>query len=308
MAWGEMTPVPLPTVAVVMLTFDQRAMTLRALESIGPSELASVEILLWDNGSSDGTAEAVRAHYPRVHVHHSAENLGVAGGRNAGASMAIERFHPDFLCFLDNDLVLAPGFVDALVETLLREPDVGQVQAKLRYLERPDVLNDGGGCEITFWLGRTEPVGRGEVDSGQHDHVRPCIACGGAMMVRTAVFQELGGFDMTFNPFGPEDLDFSLRLQRLGHRALYVPSAMAWHAVSHSFEPGGYTARYARLKSRHWLRFLRRHGSVAQQLAFWIVGAPLTFARMAMREGRRGNLGAVSGSLRGVWSSLRRKD
>lgn len=303
-----MMPGRRPTVAVVMLTFDQSAMTLRALESIGPSELANVEILLWDNGSTDGTVEAVREQYPRVHVHHSPDNLGVAGGRNAGAAMVVERFQPDFLCFLDNDLVLAPGFIDALVGALLREPDVGQVQAKLRYLDRPDVLNDGGGCEITFWRGRTEPVGRGEVDRGQHDQVRPCIACGGAMMVRTAVFQQLGGFDMTFNPFGPEDLDFSLRLQRSGLRALYVPSAMAWHAVTHTFEPGGYTARYARLKARHWIRFLRRHGSITQQLAFWIVGAPLTFARMAVREGRRGNLGAVTGSLRGVWSSLRRKE
>jgi len=289
-----------------MLTFNQCAMSLRALASIGASRLADVEVLLWDNGSSDGTVEAVRRQVPRVHAHHSAENLGVAGGRNAAAAMAIERFHPDFLCFLDNDLELAPGFIDALVDVLLEDPQVGQVQAKLRYLDRPDVLNDGGGCRITYWLGRTEPVGKGEVDRGQHDRIMPCISCGGAMMVRTALFEELRGFDMAFNPFGPEDLDFSLRLQQRGYRALYVPDAMAWHAVSHTFEPGGYTERYAQLKARHWLRFLRRHGSVAQRLAFWIVGAPLILARIVVREGRRGNFGAIIGSARGVLASLRR--
>jgi GT2 family glycosyltransferase len=298
---------PLPTVAVVMLTIDQCAMTLRALESIGTSRHGQLEILLWDNGSTDGTTDAVRKRFPRVLVHHSPENLGVAGGRNAAAAMAIERFHPPFLCFLDNDLVLTPGFIDTLLEVLLRESDVGQVQAKLRYLDRPDVLNDGGGCRITFWLGRTVPVGRGEVDRGQHDRVASCVSCGGAMMVRTALFQRLGGFDMTFNPFGPEDLDFSLRLQRLGQRALYVPSAMAYHAVSHTFEPGGYTARYARLKARHWLRFLRRHGSPPQQLVFWLLGMPLILIRMLVREGRRGNFGAIIGSARGALAGLRRR-
>lgn len=302
-----MTDPARPTVAVIMLTVDQCASTLRALESIGPSRLANVEIFLWDNGSSDGTADAVRDRLPAVHVHRSSDNLGVAGGRNAGAALAFERLQPEFLCFLDNDLVLTPGFIDALLEVLLADASVGQVQAKLRFLDRPDVLNDGGGCRIVFWRGSTEPVAKGEVDRGQRDRVSPCVSCGGAMMVRTAIFRELGGFDMAFNPFGPEDLDFSLRLQRSGYRALYVPRAMAYHAVTHTFESRGYTARYAGLKTQHWLRFLRRHGSPAQQVAFLIVGVPFVVARLLIREGRRGNLSAIMGAARGLLTSLRRR-
>ncbi|HSJ64608.1 MAG TPA: glycosyltransferase family 2 protein [Gemmatimonadaceae bacterium] len=297
----------MPTIAVVMLTLDQRETTLRALESLGPSDLARVEVLVWDNGSADGTVEAVRARFPSVHVHHSAENLGVAGGRNAGAALAIENFQPDFLCFLDNDLVLTPGYLDALVSVLLDDPSVGQVQSKLRYLDRPEVLNDGGGCDITWWLGRTLPVGYEEIDRGQRDRVTECVSCGGAMMVRTSVFQALGGFDMAFNPFGPEDLDFSLRLQRAGHRALYVPAAMAYHAVSHTFEPHGYSARYARLKAQNWIKFLRRHGSPVQQLAFFALGMPWIAVKLLVREGRKGNFGAVTASVRGLLASARRR-
>lgn len=295
-----------PTVAVVMLSFNQCATTLRALESIGPSGLADVEVLVWDNGSHDGTAEAIRARSPHVYVHHSPDNLGVAGGRNAGARLAIERFRPDFLCFLDNDLVLTPGYLDALLGVLLADPGVGQVQSKLRYLDRPEVLNDGGGCDISWWRGRTQPVGFGEVDKGQYDAVTACVSCGGAMMVRTSLFEALGGFDLAFNPFGPEDLDFSLRLQRTGHQALYVPAAMAYHAESHSFAPRGYDEGYARVKAQHWIRFLRRHGSPAQQLAFFTVGMPLLVAKLLLREGRRGNFGAIIGSARGLLASLRR--
>jgi GT2 family glycosyltransferase len=117
------------------------------------------------------------------------------------------------------------------------------------------------------------PVGYGEIDRGQYDTVTECISCGGAMMVRTDVFQELGGFDSLFDPFGPEDMDFSLRLQNAGYQALYVPQAMAYHAVSHTFGKG-YSEDYARLKSRHWFKFMRRHASPWQQLAFFLFGAP----------------------------------
>jgi GT2 family glycosyltransferase len=296
-----------PTIAIVMLTLNQREVTLRALDSLGPSALARVHVLVWDNGSTDGTVDAVRERFPSAHVHHSAENLGVAGGRNAGAARAIEEFQPDFLCFLDNDLVLTDGFLDALVRVLLDDPSVGQVQSKLRYLDRPELLNDGGGCDITWWLGRTRPVGFEEVDRGQRDRMADCVSCGGAMMVRTELFRQLGGFDMAFNPFGPEDLDFSLRLQRAGHRALYVPAAVAYHAVSHTFEPHGYSARYARLKAQNWIKFLRRHGSPAQQLAFFAVGMPWIAVKLLVREGRRGNFGAVTASVRGLLASARRR-
>jgi len=296
-----------PVVALVMLTHNQASTTLRALESIGPSALADVKVVVWDNASEDDTVAQVRARFPEVVVEWSAENLGVAGGRNAGAALAIARFAPDFLCFLDNDLVLTDGFVDALLAVLLRDATIGQVQGKLRYLDQPQLLNYGGGVEIRFWIGSTEPIGKLEEDRGQYDREVDCVSCGGAMMVRTPLFTALGGFDTLFNPYGPEDIDFSLRLQQLGHRARYVPQAMAYHAESHTFEPGGYSQTYARHKAKHWLRFLRRHGSPLNKLAFYGVGMPIIAVRMLVREGRRGNLGAVFGAARGVLTGIFRR-
>ena len=125
------------------------------------------------------------------------------------------------------------------------------------------------------------------------------------MMVRTDVFQELEGFDEKFSPFGPEDLDFSLRCYQAGYHALYVPQALAYHEVSHSFEGGQYTELYARNKSRHWLVFMRRHASIPQQIAFYLVGAPLAIIQMVIREGRKGNWVALRGSVRGLFDTCR---
>ncbi len=294
-----------PRVVVVMLTLNQRETTLRALRSMSPEERHRFAVVLWDNGSSDGTAEAVANEFPEVVVHHEPENLGVASGRNAGAKLAIERFDPTHLLFLDNDMVLQPGFPEALLAPFRDDDRVGQTQAKLLFLGDPQRINDGGGCQINFWTGRTDPVGFNEIDRGQCDSVAPCISCGGAMMVRVDLFQQLGGFDSIFDPFGPEDLDFSLRLQALGYKALYIPSAVAHHAVSHTFEGGEYTAVYARSKAKHWLRFLRRHGTPVQKLGFALVGAPVIAVRMTARELLRGNPGAVIGSVRGLFEALR---
>jgi GT2 family glycosyltransferase len=286
-------------VAVIMLTINQREKTLGALASFRAITHPPFKLLLWDNGSDDGTAQAVREAFPEVLVHQHGTNLGVASGRNAAAELAIKSFDPTHLLFIDNDMIVDPNFVHALLEPFQHDNRLGQTQAKLRFLNDPLRLNDAGGCRIQFWLGRTRPVGYGEIDRGQYDRPTQCIACGGAMMVRTELFQQLGGFDSTFDPFGPEDLDFSLRLRQTGYYALYIPQALAFHEVSHSFEGGQYTQLYARHKARHWFVFLRRHARLIEQLGFMVVGAPYRSMRMLIREGSKGNLAAVSGVLRG---------
>ena len=170
---------------------------------------------------------------------------------------------------------------------------------KLRFMHDRSLINDGGGARINFVFWRVTPIGFGEPDRGQYDTPHPCISCGGAMMVRSDVFQQLQGFDPLFGPFGPEDLDFSLRLQRAGYKAMYIPKAVGYHEVSHTFGKG-YSEEYARHKSRHWLAFMRRHASPWQKLAFYLFGAPILAVQVFIREARRGNVRAIRGLLLGL--------
>jgi GT2 family glycosyltransferase len=292
-------------VAVIILTVNQKDKTLACLDSLVSTLPGYARILVWDNGSVDGTAEAIQQQFPDVVVERHPRNLGVASGRNSGARLAMRLFSPTHLLFLDNDMILTEGFIEGLLAPFLadREGKVGQTQAKLRFMHEPELLNDGGGCRVQFWLGRTTPVGYREVDHGQYDKVRPCIACGGAMMVRADIFEMLGGFDSQFDPFGPEDLDFSLRLQRDGYRALYAPDAVAYHEVSHTTGGDGYSEGYAEHRSRHWLTFMSRHASVGQKLGFYLLGTPLIAVRILWREGKKGNWRALKGLLRGILRS-----
>jgi GT2 family glycosyltransferase len=291
-------------ISVIILTINQRQQTLRCVEQLQRSKPSdsSFNITVWDNGSSDGTAAAIRAADSSVTVLNSATNLGVAGGRNAAAKAVIERESPDLLLFLDNDMAVEENFVGALTKPFSGESgaNIGQTQAKLLLSDQPGLLNDGGGCTIQVWLGRTRPVGYGEPDHGQFDDETRCMACcGGAMAVRADLFTSLGGFDEQFNPFGPEDIDFSLRLQKRGFEAWYIPSAAAYHDVNHTIG-GTYSEEYAASRSRHWLRLMRRHASIVDWLGFVFIGIPAISIRVLIRERGRSSLKVLRGLFAGV--------
>lgn len=292
-------PFNLPRILVLVLTYKQRDKTLACLSDLLRSGDIPFQVLVWDNGSQDDTIAAVNAAFPSVQTHYSEVNLGVAGGRNASAQMALEKYAATHLLFLDNDILVEPGFVGALYKPFETDRQMGQTQAKLRFMHDRSLINDGGGARISFVFWRVRPVGFGEQDKGQYDAERPCISCGGAMMVRADVFQRLDGFDPLFGPFGPEDLDFSLRLQKAGYKAMYIPKAVGYHQVSHTFGEG-YSEEYARHKSRHWLLFMRRHATAWQKMAFYLIGAPILAVQVIIREARRGNLRAIRGLMQGL--------
>jgi GT2 family glycosyltransferase len=289
---------PATNLAVVILNFRQAETTLRALEELAGCVGLRFETLMWDNGSHDNSAARIRAAFPAVHVHESSENLGVAGGRNAAGQLAIELWDPTYLLFLDNDIEVTPRFVSELARPLDKDAGLGQTQAKLLYLHDRERINYGGGVRIVWWRGRTTPEGCGELDRGQYEEPLPCMACsGGAMVVRASIFTALDGFDERYSPYGPEDLDFSLRVLESGHRNLYVPTAVGYHAETHTFG-AGYTEEYAGSKVKHWFRLLRRHGTARQRWGFYLFGGPLSVLTIVVRESRRGNFRAALASVR----------
>ena len=169
----------------------------------------------------------------------------------------------------------------------------------ISFVHDSSLINDGGDARIDFVFWRARPVGFGKSDRGQFEATRPCISCGGAMMVGSDIFQPLKGFDPLF---GPEEIDFSLSLQKAGYKAMYIPKAVGYHQVSHTYGDG-YSEDYARHKSRHWLTFMRRHASLQEKIAFYLFGAPSLIIQVVLREILRGNWRAIRGLAQGLLSN-----
>jgi GT2 family glycosyltransferase len=288
-----------PSIAAIVLGVDRLAKTRVCVASLLGAEAWQPRILLLDNGSRDGTGEAITSEFPVVRVERSESNLGAAAGRNLAVARAVEAWDSEYLLFVDDDAEVHPGAVAALVSPF-SEPGnerLGATAAKIHYPGEPATIYVAGGSVIRFWIGDTSPRGQGQLDEGQYDHPEPCVPSTTCLMVRRTAFDEIGGFDTAYDPYGYEDLDLSLRLIEAGWKCLYVPTALAWHERGNTLGGGQYTARYAAVKRRNWTRFLRRHGSRLDRTAFWVVGAPLLFLRLVIRELRAGNAAAIGGLL-----------
>ena len=286
-------------IAAIVLGFDRRDKTRACVASLLRSTEEGIRVLVLDNGSRDGTAESIAREFPEVLVERSPVNLGAAAGRNHAVALAVREWSPKLLWFVDDDAVVDPASASALASPFAapESATLGATAAKIRFPGEPPRIYVAGGSVIRFWAGSTEPRGHGDPDKGQFDVREPCIPGAGCTMIRREAFDAVGGFDEDYDPYGYEDLDLSLRILETGREILYVPEALAWHERGQTFERGRYTARYASVKRRNWLRFMGRHASPLQRVAFWTVGAPWRIVRATVREVRAGNLSAVGGLL-----------
>jgi GT2 family glycosyltransferase len=291
-------------VAVIVLNRDRRHLLLRCLDSIHRLNWPHLTMLVVDNGSSDDSVAAVEERFPDVPLLALHRNLGVAGGRNAGLAWVMERHRPDYLLFVDDDTVLEQDSVNHLVAAAGDDERIGLVAPKAYRKPGELLLTSAGGMRFNPYLGAAWDVGAGEQDEGQYDRTHDVDACPGfAFFARSRLFERLGPFDENLNPYGWEDVEFSLRARAAGHRLVYAPGAVVWHL-------GGRIGRgpimdYERHKVRNMLRLLQRHATVPQLLCF----AGLLPARVAYKVGRElagGNWAVVGAWLAAMVGSGRR--
>lgn len=296
-------------IAVLLLTMEQREVTRRCLQTLMPIKSHNIPVLVLDNGSRDATGEMIRDRFPWVDYHYSSENMGVAGGRNYLAELAQNTYKPDYFVILDNDTIVEPDFIEKLHAPFAEDNKLAITSPKIKVLGDPSRLYGAGGCRVNFYSGKTMHRGYGEVDNGRYDRSNDCVASGGCMMIRTRVFWEVAGFDLTFNPYGPEDLDFVFRVRKAGWRTRYVADAVIYHELfpSKTFEKGAFSEIYAKNRVRHWLIFLNRYGNVLQKSVFWLFTAPFLLLRVVIRELMSGNRKGIAGLFKGGFSYIFKK-
>jgi len=212
----------------VVLSWNRREDTLACLES-----LAAVETVCVDNGSTDGSADAVSERFPGVELVRNTENRGYAAGNNAGIRLALER-GADWVWLVNNDAVVDAGAPAALEAAARERPDAGVLACKVYFAEPPDVLWYAGG-RFNLLLGYSgRQDGYGQRDDGRFDALRDVErATGAAMAVSRAAIERAGLFDEDLFAY-VEDVDWCLRIRGAGFAVVFVPGARVWHHVSAS--------------------------------------------------------------------------
>jgi O-antigen biosynthesis protein len=210
-------------VSIIIPVFNHWQSTLACLESIAQLTAGSTyEVVVVDDGSSDETCGVLEQIEGLVALRNN-RNLGFIGSCNRGAATARGKF----LVFLNNDTVVTPGWLDALVRTFRSVPGTGLAGAKLLY---PDGRLQEAGSVIwhdgTGWnYGKFDDAGH-----PRYNFTREVDYCSGAcIMVPKSLFWEFGGFDSQFTPAYYEDTDLAFKIRNAGHKVIYQPHAKIIH-------------------------------------------------------------------------------
>lgn len=246
---------------------------------------ATIQVIVADNGSSDGSVEMVKREFPEFEAFYTGGNIGYGRANNA----AFERARGRYFFVLNSDTEVEPGALRAMVEFMDAHPQAGGAGAKLILPDgstQPSVGTDPtlraiffeqtyldkllphskltGGYLLTWW----DYKERREVEQ----------VCGACLFVRREAWQQIGGFDPAFFMYF-EDTDFCLRLRRAGWQIWYLPEARIQHRLGGS-SGGDWRVRALMVSSYNHSRYYfwsRERGAVAGRLSksFTLLGAGL---------------------------------
>ena len=232
-----------PELTVIVVSYNTRALTLRALETLfEATHETSFRCVVYDNASEDGSAEAIARAFPQVELIAAEENIGFAAANNVVA----EQVTTPYILLLNPDTEVFDGAVDRLMSFARVEPQAGIWGGRTVF---PDGSLNIASCwnRITLWSVFCRATGLSSIFRGsevfnpeafgawQRDTVRQVdIVVGCFMLIRTDLWQRLGGFDLKYFMYG-EESDLCLRAARDGFRPMITPNAQIMHLVGASF-------------------------------------------------------------------------
>ncbi|HET7844713.1 MAG TPA: glycosyltransferase, partial [Xanthomonadales bacterium] len=212
-----------PRVSIVVPVYNHFEHTLTCLRSLAQhAGTVPFETIVVDDCSSDQTPQRL-AEIAGIRALRNERNLGFIGACNAGAALA----RGEYVLFLNNDTAVTAGWLEALLDAFVAEPQAGLVGAKLVY---PDGrLQEAGG--IVFADASGWNYGRFDDPSmPQYEYLREVDYCSGAAIVLPrALWHRLGGFDTRYAPAYYEDTDLAFRVREAGLKVVYQPAATVVH-------------------------------------------------------------------------------
>jgi hypothetical protein len=216
--------------AIVILNWNGVAMLRKFLPFVLRTLDDTAAVYVADNGSTDDSCSVVEAEFPEVHLMRLEQNYGFADGYNR----ALEQVEAEYFILLNSDVRVDRGWLKPLVDFMDAYPKVAACQPKLLSERNPLMFEYAGAAGgymdaygYPFCRGRI--LGRVEEDGGQYDVPRMVFwATGAALMIRSAVYREVGGLDGRFFAH-MEEIDLCWRLRSRGWGIYCVPQSTVYH-------------------------------------------------------------------------------
>lgn len=250
-----------PTVSVSIVTYNSAEDIASCLEAVLGQTYPIERIVVVDNGSSDGTMSVLERFRDRIQIIANKDNTGFAGGQNLG----IGATGSDYVLVLNPDVTLEPDYVETIIGVMEANPDIGSATGMLVRTSAGDVIDSTG--LVLNLTRRARDRGAGEPPERWQDQGEVFGVSGAAAIYSRRMIDDIsinGEFFDSFFFAYKEDVDLAYRANRLGWKAMYVPSARALH--KRGWKEGG---------RRAIPLFVRRH-SYQNQFFVWIKNETFT--------------------------------
>jgi len=242
-----------PKVAIIILNWNNYADTKECLESLENLTYQNYEIIVVDNGSTDGSAARLQAEFPQHKFIKNEENLGFAGGNNLGIRYAWKR-GAEYFWILNNDTIVAPGALTALVTAVKGDSSIGIAGSRILDYQHPERTLSSGGV-MQPWKGTAGGHSRGFQDDNDQWLEVDCVS-GSSMLVNRMAVKAVGLLDERYF-LCVEEVDWCMRMRREGWKVVYVPSSKVWHKVSQTI--GGSSPLMYYYMTRNQLLFFAQY-------------------------------------------------
>jgi len=227
-------------IAVVFPVFNRLDYTKKTLAWLSQSieqsaePRGAIDIIITDDGSSDGSSDWIREHYPRIHLLHGDGNLWWSGGINMAARHAFEALKCQYVVLWNNDIRCDVEYFKTLFRILRESEHHRLLGSKLYRMDLPNVVL-AVGCSFNPKTGKIVIIGNGEKDSPKYENVIQVDWTGGmGTVVHRSVIEKIGYWDAKAFPQYHGDSDFCLRAKKAGFKLLIRPELRIWNDMSSS--------------------------------------------------------------------------
>ena len=239
-----------PKVAIVILNWNGKRYLEQFLPSVIATDYPGLEIIIADNGSTDGSIEFVRDNHSSLSIIGFRKNHGFAKGYNE----ALKQVDAAYYVILNSDVEVNPGWIRHMVDLMESDKTVAACQPKILSFNNRKFFDYAGAAG--GWIDRFGyPFARGRIfdvceeDHGQYDDASLIFWCSGAaLFIRSSVFHEAGGFDEYFFAH-QEEIDLCWRIQYLGYKLSSCPQAVVYHVGGGTLPRGNTKKTYLNFRN-----------------------------------------------------------
>lgn len=242
-----------PLVSIISLNYDHPDITCEMLRSLEKITYPNIEIIVIDNASPNDDPSIIKQKFPEITFIQNKENLGFAGGNNAGIRIAKGKY----VLLLNNDTEVDPGFLEPLVAKFESDPKTGAASPKIRFYHAPDTIQFAGFSRINPYTIRSKGYGYKVKDVGQFDlDFVTNFVHGAAMMISMEVIRKVGLMAECYFLYY-EELDWATRIKQAGYELWYIHNSLVLHKESMS--TGKMSPQKTYYMNRARLIYLRRN-------------------------------------------------